>query len=224
MESAESQFYKKEIREGRFGGGGRGRPSPYANADRMAHGTLSRGNANEMILVILVSNFFFSFERTTAVNMVDHCKEMIQTTLVQWMIGLHRVITDHTPTVVGEIGETTYYNDNCQRGTFNNRQKREAVSDHKLGCSKILAALKKNRTSCSALWSPVCGTNGKTYSNNCFLCLESVKSEDILTLKHEGECPEVVHGMVRLSFTHSARDPGNMILGIFPWRLGIGPP
>lgn len=37
----------------------------------------------------------------------------------------------------------------------------------------------------------------------------SRKGDDILALKHEGECPEVVHGKVRPSFTHSARNSGN---------------
>nr|XP_060621553.1 serine protease inhibitor Kazal-type 5-like [Anolis sagrei ordinatus] len=170
--------FKKEMREGRFDGGeggGRGGTS-NANGERVTQGTLSRANSNENNC----NQYGNDPNNPCSVN--DRIAQ-----------GDYRSYTN-----CGGIGASTYHNDNCQKGRFNNRQKRQAASDHKLDCSKLLAT-QMNRTSCSAIWAPVCGNDGKTYSNKCFLCLEIGKSGDILSLKHEGECPEVVHGMVDCS-------------------------
>ncbi|XP_026552476.1 serine protease inhibitor Kazal-type 5-like isoform X2 [Pseudonaja textilis] len=70
---------------------------------------------------------------------------------------------------------------------------------NELNCIIVLANLKKNKTSCQALWSPVCGTDEKTYSNTCFLCLAIVNAKYIPAIKHEGECTEVIHETIDCS-------------------------
>ncbi|XP_055307408.1 serine protease inhibitor dipetalogastin-like [Sitodiplosis mosellana] len=43
---------------------------------------------------------------------------------------------------------------------------------------------------CPALYNPVCGTDNKNYSNQCFLgCAQRIKSN--LTMKHSGKCNEI---------------------------------
>ncbi|KAL7985869.1 hypothetical protein Chor_011035, partial [Crotalus horridus] len=103
-----------------------------------------------------------------------------------------------TNTNCGGTGDSSY-SANCRKGLFRNRRKTGAIIDSKLNCTIILANLKKTKTSCQALWSPVCGTDAKTYSNKCFLCLAIVNAEYIPTIKHEGKCTEVIHETVDCS-------------------------
>ncbi|XP_062979406.1 serine protease inhibitor Kazal-type 5-like [Elgaria multicarinata webbii] len=175
-----AEKFKREAREGKIGGGGGGRgQSLNANGNRIAQGNLNGGNLNEKNC----NEYGGSLQRYDANNPCSVNNRIAQ--------GDYRSYTN-----CGGMGTSTYYNENCQRGPFSNRQKRKAV---KLDCSKILADLEKEGTSCSALWSPVCGTDGKTYRNKCFLCSEILKAEHILALKHEGECPEVGRGTVNCS-------------------------
>ncbi|XP_072844986.2 ovomucoid [Pogona vitticeps] len=168
-----AEKFKKEARDGKTGGRG-----VNASGDRVVQGTLSRGNPNERNC----NPYGGGLQRGDPNNPCGLGDRIAQ--------GDYRSHTN-----CGGIGETTYYNERCRKGIFNNREKRNAAKEYKLECSKILADVNKNGTSCSDLWSPVCGSDGKTYSNKCFLCSEIVKSDDILALKHEGECPEVVRGM-----------------------------
>jgi len=45
---------------------------------------------------------------------------------------------------------------------------------------------------CSLDYDPVCGTDNKTYSNECFLQLENCRSRALVTKKNHGKCGEAV--------------------------------
>ncbi|CAI5766868.1 serine protease inhibitor Kazal-type 5-like isoform X2 [Podarcis lilfordi] len=165
-----SEKFKKEVREGRIvgggkGGGGGGAVDTYGN--RIVQGNFNPGNSNEKNCKPYGKN-----------DVNNPCPAEYQIAS-----GDYRSYTN-----CGGTGQSSYYNENCRKGPFRNRQKKIAVGDKKLDCDQILAAIKKEGTSCNALWSPVCGTDEKTYSNKCFLCSAIVKAEDTLALKNEGEC------------------------------------
>ncbi|XP_077779603.1 serine protease inhibitor Kazal-type 5-like [Podarcis muralis] len=186
-----SEKFKKEVREGRIVGGGRGGGGGAAAVDtygnRIVQGNFNPGNSNEKNCNPYGKN-----------GANNPCP-----TEYQIASGDYRSYTN-----CGGTGQSSYYNENCRKGPFRNRQKKIAAGDKKptpgpsgegqptpgpsgepkLDCDQILADIKKEGTSCNALWSPVCGTDEKTYSNKCFLCSAIVKAEDTLALKNEGEC------------------------------------
>ncbi|XP_043845523.1 serine protease inhibitor Kazal-type 1-like [Dromiciops gliroides] len=41
---------------------------------------------------------------------------------------------------------------------------------------------------CHKNYDPVCGTNGKTYGNECMLCLENKEKGTHIRIKKEGDC------------------------------------
>ncbi|KAG8128746.1 hypothetical protein E2320_015581, partial [Naja naja] len=46
---------------------------------------------------------------------------------------------------------------------------------------------KKGQYACPDIYDPVCGTDGKTYSNKCELC-SKILSGSKLDMAHEGKC------------------------------------
>ncbi|XP_074818084.1 serine protease inhibitor Kazal-type 5-like [Natator depressus] len=55
-------------------------------------------------------------------------------------------------------------------------------------CRRILHGIKGDAILCRNSWEPVCGSDGKTYSNRCFLCLELMRTGNSIIVRSEGEC------------------------------------
>ena len=43
---------------------------------------------------------------------------------------------------------------------------------------------------CPAIWTPLCGSDGKTYSNDCVFNMEKCLQKGNLEIAHQGKCPE----------------------------------
>ena len=41
---------------------------------------------------------------------------------------------------------------------------------------------------CTERYDPVCGSDGKTHSNKCYLSIEACKTKSNITIVHQGEC------------------------------------
>jgi hypothetical protein len=57
-----------------------------------------------------------------------------------------------------------------------------------LGARTRRAVPKKCPRLCNRMYAPVCGSNGVTYSNECMMTSDACERDDVITVKHQGEC------------------------------------
>jgi len=82
------------------------------------------------------------------------------------------------------------YGNTCkmQRAACLNNQKLSVVS--RGTCESATTPAPKCSDFCFTLWSPVCGTDGKTYSNTCKMESAACRSGTKITTAHRGECQQ----------------------------------
>ncbi|XP_037364220.1 serine protease inhibitor Kazal-type 9-like [Talpa occidentalis] len=57
----------------------------------------------------------------------------------------------------------------------------------KIDCSKY-KTLPHEPKFCIEIYAPICGSDGKTYDNDCFFCRETEKTDNKLKFVHFGKC------------------------------------
>ncbi|XP_063269757.1 serine protease inhibitor Kazal-type 5-like isoform X2 [Prinia subflava] len=75
-------------------------------------------------------------------------------------------------------------------GTVQRNKLPASERTNQLDCERILHGVKGGRIFCSESSQPVCGTDGKTYKNECDLCSAAMRASNFITLSYRGECRE----------------------------------
>ncbi|XP_045856857.1 serine protease inhibitor Kazal-type 9 [Meles meles] len=63
-----------------------------------------------------------------------------------------------------------------------------ATRPQQVDCSKYKKLPPGKEESCYEIYAPICGSDGKTYPNDCFFCYEVQKTNNKLKFVHFGEC------------------------------------
>ncbi|POI29682.1 hypothetical protein CIB84_006568, partial [Bambusicola thoracicus] len=80
-------------------------------------------------------------------------------------------------------------------GTAQRNKQSTAECANQLDCDRILHGVKGGRIFCSESSQPVCGTDGKTYKNECDLCSAAMRASVYITVNYRGECRKTVPEM-----------------------------
>ncbi|XP_075622477.1 serine protease inhibitor Kazal-type 5-like isoform X2 [Balearica regulorum gibbericeps] len=95
----------------------------------------------------------------------------------------------------GPQGNVAQRGRNCNPALGHKAQNRDTDAYELLDCDRILHGVKGGRIFCSKSSQPVCGTDGKTYKNECDLCSAAMRASNYITVNYRGECrkpaPEV---------------------------------
>ncbi|XP_069628572.1 serine protease inhibitor Kazal-type 5-like isoform X1 [Haliaeetus albicilla] len=95
----------------------------------------------------------------------------------------------------GPQGNAAQSGRNCNPAPGRKAQDSDTDAYQLLDCDRILHGVKGGRIFCSKSSQPVCGTDGKTYKNECDLCSAAMKASSYITVNYRGECrkpaPEV---------------------------------
>ncbi|XP_064885731.1 serine protease inhibitor Kazal-type 5-like isoform X1 [Columba livia] len=110
--------------------------------------------------------------------------------------GSQQSVNDRRPSSNrGPQGNAAQRGKNCNRGPGQKAQSRDTSAYQLLDCDRILHGVKGGRIFCSKSSQPVCGTDGKTYKNECDLCSAAMRASNYVTVSYRGECrkpgPEV---------------------------------
>ncbi|XP_021552621.1 serine protease inhibitor Kazal-type 9 [Neomonachus schauinslandi] len=63
-----------------------------------------------------------------------------------------------------------------------------APHPQQVDCSKYKKSPPGKEGFCHAIYAPICGSDGKTYPNDCFFCFEVQKTDNKLKFVHFGKC------------------------------------
>ncbi|XP_046929663.1 serine protease inhibitor Kazal-type 9 [Lynx rufus] len=63
-----------------------------------------------------------------------------------------------------------------------------ATGPQQVDCSKYEKFPRREEGFCYEIYTPICGSDGKTYANDCFFCSEVRKTNNKLKFVHFGKC------------------------------------
>ncbi|XP_008587818.1 PREDICTED: serine protease inhibitor Kazal-type 9 [Galeopterus variegatus] len=63
-----------------------------------------------------------------------------------------------------------------------------ATQRQQVDCSYYKKLPKGEEIFCSAIYDPICGSDGKTYNNDCLFCTKVRRTDNKLKFVHFGKC------------------------------------
>ncbi|XP_043836929.1 serine protease inhibitor Kazal-type 9-like [Dromiciops gliroides] len=64
----------------------------------------------------------------------------------------------------------------------------ESASKNQVDCNGFKKLPPGQEQVCVQIYDPICGSDGKTYSNKCFFCFAVKQSNDKIKFSHFGNC------------------------------------